>query len=164
MTSAITTRSNVRLALAFALAFALAVSVAACGDDPLSPEQTALNAAEARWAQQKPASNSYLMEQQVACFCGNGGSVFEVTVTQGAVTRARNLDTDVEVTADRLQLFRTVDQLFTEIRNAIKTPGTLTSLEFDAMTGVPRTVGLDPIRQAADDEVTYFTRRVILMP
>jgi hypothetical protein len=147
-----------------ALVAALVAVASACGDGPLSPELRSLKAAEARWAQQKPSTNSYLMEQQVGCFCGDRASFFEVTVTQGAVTRARNLETDVDVPADRLPSFRTVDQLFAEVRNAIEKPGTLTSLEFDAITGVPSTVGLDPIRQAADDEVTYFTRRVILMP
>ena len=160
MTIALPQSTNLRRVLVAVLA-SLAT---ACGDGPLSPERASLKAAEARWAQQKPASNSYVMEQQVGCFCIDRATVFEVTVTQGTVTRARNPDTDVDVAADRLLRFRTVDQLFAEVRNAINNPGTLTSLEFDAMTGVPSTVGLDPIRQAADDEVTYFTRRVILMP
>ena len=162
MTRSIPWRVRPLRTLAFTL---LLVVAAACRDDnPIGPEITALSEAEARWTSVRPASNSYSMEQQVACFCGTGGTIFQVAVTGGAVVRARNLTTGADLPVAQHPMFRTIDQLFDEVRAALLTPGTLTSVEFDQATGYPSTVGLDTIKQAADDEVTYVTRRVILQP
>ena len=152
--------STGRRCLALALSLVMGV---ACGDDnPVSPERAALDAAQARWTSVRPAANSYAMEQRVSCFCPTRGTSFELTIQAGAVLRARNLGTGNDAPVDLLSMFRSVDQLFAEVREALARPGTLTKVEYDTQSGYPSTVSLDPIKQAIDDEVTYFTRSVIL--
>ena len=114
-----------------------------CAHDPTSPEELALNVAMAQWNSARPASNSYLMEQQVACFCPYGGTTFEVSVSAGAVVSARALNTNGAQGPVQLSSFRTVDQLFDEIRGALRKSGTLIALEFDPALGFPITVSLD---------------------
>ena len=133
-----------------------------CAHDPTSPEQLALNVAVAQWNSARPASNSYLMEQQVACFCPYGGTTFEVSVNAGAVVSARALNTNGAQGPVQLSSFRTVDQLFELIRGALQKSGTLVALAFDPALGFPITVSLDPVKNAIDDEVSYQTRKVTL--
>lgn len=141
-------------------------SAGACNNpaQPPSPELVALNAAEARWQSARSASNSYSMQQQVSCFCPTGGTTFEVFVTNGVVSRARSVQTGADVQSALLTMFRTIDALFAEVRNALRVAGTLRSVVYDESAGFPTTVSLDPIRAAVDDEVIYLTRRVTLMP
>lgn len=144
---------------------ALSVSLmllSACAHDPTSPEQNALNVAVAQWNSARSASNSYLMEQQVACFCPYGGTTFEVSVSAGVVVSARALNTNGVEGPVQLSSFRTVDQLFDEIRAALRKSGTLIALAFDPALGFPVTVSLDPVKNAIDDEVSYQTRKVTL--
>ena len=133
-----------------------------CAHDPTSPEQLALQVAVAQWTSVRPSSNSYLMEQQVACFCPYGGTTFEVSVNAGVVVSARALNTNGAEGPVQLSSFRTVDQLFDEIRGALRTSGTLVALAFDPALGFPITVSLDPVKNAIDDEVSYQTRTVTL--
>ncbi len=146
---------------AFTLGASLLLLVG-CANDPASPEQNALNLAVAQWKSVRPASNSYLMEQQVACFCPYGGTTFDVSVSAGVVVSARALNTNGAEGPVQLSSFRTVDQLFDEIRAALRKSGTLVALAFDPALGFPITVSLDPVKNAIDDEVSYQTRKVTL--
>lgn len=142
----------------------LSVMVACTDESPFGPQYQSLDAAEARWDAARPASNSYVMEQQVSCFCATGSSVYSVTVVSGIVTEAKVLTSGAVVPASVRAQFRTVDQLFDAVRKGLRTPFGLTDVVYDPMSGYPTTVALDPIRQAADDEVTYFTNRVLPLP
>ncbi len=133
---------------------AAALMLSAC-HDPMSPAESALASAESRWNASRPASNSYSFEQVRNCFCITGGIPHEVTVVNGAITRVRNLATGIELPADQRAWFRTVAQLFDDIRGAIKTPGGLLAAEYDATMGYPTVVSLDPIKNAIDDEISY---------
>ncbi len=149
---------------AIALAGVLLCSSACGNDNPAAPnpgnQESALNAAESRWSRSRPVSNNYVMEQQVRCFCPDGGTVFEVTVTQGRVVRARNLDTGAEVPVVRLESFRTVEQLFGEIREALRTPRALTEVEYDSAAGYPTRLLLYAHLAPVDGDRSYFTRRL----
>jgi hypothetical protein len=126
-------------------------------DDPVSPEITALMSAEAQWHAAQPASNSYIIQQAVNCFCIDGGTVFEVTVTAGTITVVRRLPGLEVVPVDQYARFRTIDQLFDEIRAALKKDGVLLHVEYNSSMGYPTVVSLDPVRNAVDDEVAYQT-------
>ncbi len=140
-------------------------STQACSADvALSPEALAVGVAQTLWQRVRPMSNSYAMDQQVVCFCATGGTVFRVTVTGGVVVRARDAATDADVAPAMLTRFRTVDQLFDEVRSAQGVPGRLTAVTYDATYGFPSDVSLDPIKNATDDEVSYLTGRVAFAP
>ena len=99
--------------------------VGACADDPVSPQESALAEAEALWVSTRPASGSYTIAQQVACFCPYGGVVFQVTVTAGVISRVRDPGQASDLPADQFGRFRTVDQLFDEVRTALTKSGVL---------------------------------------
>lgn len=145
--------------LTFRRAFTVAglFLVSACDSDPTGPQWTKLNAAEARWARSQPPNNSYTMRQQVACFCAHGGSTFSINVVAGTIVMVRDPDTGRELPAEQRLWFKTIDQLFVEVRSALKKPDTLREVEYDAQYGYPTLVSLDPLKNAIDDEVVYFT-------
>jgi len=133
------------------------LALVACGDDPVSPHVAALDEAEALWNRTKPASGSYSYDQQVMCFCPYGASTFRVTVTAGAITRVHDPQTASDLPANQFSRFRTVDQLFGEVRSALAKSGVLTTVEYHPTMGFPSKVSLDPVKNAVDDEVAYFT-------
>jgi hypothetical protein len=143
------------------LIIALVALAASCHDDPTSPAEGAYRAATARWQSMRPSGNSYRIDQQVSCFCIWGGSVFEVTVANGVVTRAVDKQTAKDVATAELGRFRTVDQLFADVASALQVPGMLRGVTYDPLLGYPSSVSLDPLPHAADDEVLYFTSRLV---
>ncbi len=130
--------------------------------DPVSPQEAALSTAEARWRAGK-VSTSYRMQQRVACFCIWGNISYDVIVTNGVITSALSVDAGVPALPSLLAQMRTVEQLFAEVRQATDLPGVLMNVTYDATLGFPTVVSLDPIKQAVDDEVTYFTQRVVMI-
>jgi hypothetical protein len=149
---------------ALTLLYASAVLLLGGCNDATGPERSQLAAAEARWRNARPASNSYVMRQQVACFCPFGPNQFDVTVVNGAVTAATIVGPTSAHGPILLSSFRTIDQLFDEIRAALDKPGTLTHVSYDSQRGFPTEVSLDRISNAADDEVSYVTVSVVAMP
>jgi hypothetical protein len=132
-----------------------------CSDrSTLGPEQSALAKAKSRWASAGPQTGSYVLEQQVQCFCATGGTVFEVTITQGVVSGARDATTGVAAPAFLLPSFRSVEQLFGEIEDAMRKPPMLSSVTYDAATGYPTLLALNSHLRAVDGEVVYLTRRL----
>ena len=142
------------------LALSLAALVA-CGDDAVSPQVAALDEAQALWNRTKPASNSYSYDQQVMCFCPYGASTFRVTVTAGAITRVHDPQANADLPSNQFSRFRTVDHLFDEVRSALTKSGVLTTVEYHPTMGFPSKVSLDPIKNAVDDEVAYFTASIM---
>ncbi|HEY0929074.1 MAG TPA: DUF6174 domain-containing protein [Gemmatimonas sp.] len=139
---------------------AATVALSACSDST-GPGDSALAAAEARWRLVKPASNTYTMRQEVHCFCAFGGAEYAVTVTNGTVSGATPVSRPSEgLGPPPLTAFRTVDQLFAEVRNALGKTGTLKEVTYDEVAGYPTRLALDPLPNAIDDEVGYVTRAV----
>lgn len=73
------------------------------------------------------------------------------------IIQVENPATGVALPASENARFRTVTQLFKEIRDAMKVPGTLLAVEYDPYFGLPTVVSLDPVKRAVDDEVTYYS-------
>lgn len=140
------------------------VLIGACDDDPTGPEFSALRSAEAQWRAVQPATNSYIVQQQIVCFCRDGSTTYEVTVTAGTVSYVRALADSVPVPVDQFARFQTIDHLFEQVRAALKTSGQLVAVEYDAAFGYPTVVSLDPIKNAVDDEVTYRTHNYTGIP
>ena len=143
---------------------ALTVLLTSACKDATSPELTVLSAAESRWRTNVPSNRSYTMQQRVACFCPAGGDYFTVVIVGGVIASATNSATGTDAPTWLVARFKTVPQLFEEIRKASATRGTLVAVAYDSTLGYPTTVSLDPIREAIDDEVAYETRSVIVNP
>jgi hypothetical protein len=137
------------------LMLATAAAFAACSDDPIRPQVRALDQAEARWST-SGVRDAYIIAQARECFCTTQGS-YAVTVIRDTITNVRSLLTGDNVPPNQWTLFRTVNQLFGEVRRALPTAGVLRQVEYDLGRGIPTTVSLDPIRNAVDDEIVYRT-------
>ena len=116
---------------------AVALMLSAC-HDPMSPAESALASAESRWNASRPASNSYVFDQVRNCFCVTGGVRHAVTVVNGNITGVRNLATGIELPADQRTWFRTVAQLFDDIRGAIRRRGSCRPPSTTQRWGTPR--------------------------
>lgn len=130
-----------------------------CNDDPLRPQVRGLEAAEALW-KASGAGDSYVMAQARECFCVTGGTSFAVTVINDSIVGVRNLTTGDEVPEAERAWYRTVNDLFDEVRRGLATAGSLRAVEYDRARGFPTTVSLDPVPNAVDDEIVYRTTLV----
>lgn len=155
--------SRSRFSARYALA-ACALVLVGCSD-PTSPQESELAAAESRWRVVRPASNTYVMRQQILCFCAFANSEFVVTVVNGAITSiVPVVPPQNGFPAPEPRYFRTIDQLFAEVHGALKKPGTLQEVTYDPVAGYPSHLSLDPVLDAIDDEVIYVTRGVGPVP
>ncbi len=165
-----TVRTFLRAGTALAMGLAMVLVGAACsttsvtggggGGPPLDP----LAAAQALWNSKKPAGDRYVMVQRVVCFCAITNVSYRITVVGSSITAVVNDRTDVPLAASSWGVFRTVAQLFDAVRSAQTKSGTLKAVEYDGVLGFPRTVSLDPILNAIDDEVSYVTTSVTAVP
>lgn len=130
------------------------VTLIACSDS-ISPEQVALSRSEILWQHQNV--RDYALSQRVACFCGYGATTYQVIVRGDTISQVVNPLTGAVLPASERARFRTVTQLFSEVREAMKVPGKLLAVEYDPRFGLPTLVSLDPIKNAVDDEVAYYS-------
>ena len=150
-------------------AFAAGLLLSACSSSSVTdggggPQTDPLTAAQALWNAKKPAGDRYVMVQRVVCFCTLGNVSYRLTVNGATITAVVNDRTDVPLASSSWGTFKTVAQLFDAVRAAQTKAGTLKSVENDATLGFPRTVSLDPILNAIDDEVSYITTSITAAP
>ncbi|MBM3886069.1 MAG: hypothetical protein FJ361_09580 [Gemmatimonadetes bacterium] len=138
------------------LALLMLLLVASGCPDPMSPEQVALETAAAQWRAARPSNDSYILLQRRLCFCLRTDQM-RVTVTRGKVTDVVDAETGAAEPSEAHAWYRTVDQLFTEVRTAQRTYGTLRDVTYHPTLGYPTLVSIDPIAMAADDEVAWQT-------
>ena len=128
------------------------------------PQADPLTAAQALWAAKKPAGDRYVMVQRVVCFCAIANVSYRITVNGASITDVVNDRTDAPLASSSWGTFKTVAQLFDAVRAAQAKVGTLKAVEYDPTLGFPRTVSLDPILNAIDDEVSYVTISIRAAP
>lgn len=151
-----------RLARAgIALAVAVLTAAGLACDDSNSPNGTLradLAAARARWAAAR--ITSYGVTERRTCYCAEPIE-WTVVVADGtpqfidSVANAGGsgrTDYDLEVAA--LDLSMSVEQLFDWIDQQIGVADVVEAV-FDPALGYPRSVSVDPIKQAADDEIGW---------
>ena len=124
------------------------------------PLANPLSAAQALWVSKKPAGDRYVMVQRVVCFCAIANVSYRITVNGASITDVVNDRNDVPLAPSNWGTFKSVAQLFDAVRAAQGKVGTLKTVEYDSTLGFPRTVSLDPIPNAVDDEVSYVTNSV----
>jgi hypothetical protein len=134
------------LALAVGATPALAV-----GGDTASQRRD-LVGNRALWAHQN--MRDYRFRLLVRCFCPAPGKRITVTVRRGRPVGPRPF-TGVG----------TIPEMFAAIRHVLLDPQAgAVSVRYDAHRGFPRTVSLDPIKHAVDDEIGWTVDRFQPLP
>jgi hypothetical protein len=128
---------------------ALGSSCTSSPEDNSPPEVKELNTARAHFA--TPPRPSYTFTWKQTCFCGTDSlRPMKVTVTNGAVAEAVFVDDQKPVSAAVRAEIKTVDGVFTLIRQAIDQGYDEVDVQYDPQMGYPRTVSLISSRSAAD--------------
>jgi hypothetical protein len=134
-----------------ALAVCAAPAVAVSGDAAAQRRDLVHN--RARWAHQN--LRDYRFRLRVSCFCASSQRA-AITVT---VRRGR------PVGATPFTGVRTIPEMFATIRRVLLDPHAgAVFLRYDARRGFPRTVSLDPIKNAVDDEIGWTMDRFQPLP
>jgi hypothetical protein len=152
-----------RFALPPILAF-VAGSALACAS-PLSPgELRALDEAEARWAARP--FQSYSFETRIYCFCPpilNEWS--RVEVVNGSVTRVVLLESGTEVSPAERVSFRTMEQVFDDIREASRHEWVKdVVVRFDLELGYPTLIRFVPEEGILDAGSEHHLRSAAALP
>lgn len=126
-----------------------------CTGTPVGPSAgwlRDLGDARDRWA--AAAIRDYDYTWQRSCFCVP--LVLRITVRGGVVTAIHDVEADTAHVAPLADL--RIEALFDSVAAYIgRDPDDLTA-EYDATTGAPRSVAVDPIREAADEEGGFLVR------
>lgn len=142
----------------------VAGSALACGS-PLSPgESRELNEAEARWAARP--FQAYAFEMRLGCFCPPIVTDWSrVEVVNGSVARVVVLESGTEVSAGERVYFRTVEQLFDDIRQASRQEWVRdVVVRFDAELGYPTLIRLVPEEGILDAGSEHHLRNAAALP
>lgn len=98
---------------------------------------------------------NYDFVYQVSCFCGpNGPNPVKLSVRDGAVSAATPVGSFIG-TMPPLGSYPTIDSLFVILERAEKNSPSGVTATFDPTYHYPIRIAVDPIKNAADDEVTY---------
>ena len=137
------------LAAVIALAATYGASSQAAPPEPEELTRTSLIKYEARWLAKRVRAYSFTLER--SCFCAPRVASAQYTVNkrQSRLVAATNAETAVA-----LQPYSSIEKLFTAMRQTLQKGGRVAAV-FDG-GGYPKQVTLDPLPQAADDEL-YLT-------
>jgi len=99
----------------------------------------------------------YQFVYSVSCFCGfTGPNPAKLTVRNGVVVKVEPAGNAIlPPTTAAAATYPTIDSLFAIIERArLAKPATM-EIQYDATYHFPTIIGLDPVKNAADDEITY---------
>ena len=127
-----------------------------CGSARLDPASEAgkLAVARGRWAASGIRSYRFTVTRSAFVAPGYGGPA-RVTVTNGVVTSVEPAG-EKPVAKNAFDDCDTIEELFGKAQSGVETPGAIVNGDYDPLTGVPKSIAVDPIPLAADDEATYF--------
>lgn len=98
---------------------------------------------------------NYDFVYQVSCFCGfTIPNPVKLSVRNGVVSAAVPVGSFVG-TLPPLSVYPTIDSLFVVLETAQKNTPNGVTVDFDPTYHYPTKIAIDPIKNAADDEVTY---------
>ena len=98
---------------------------------------------------------SYDFVYEVSCFCGfTTPNPVKISVRDGSVTAATPVGSFIG-TMPPLNTFPTIDSVFVTLEKAEKNSPDGVTVKFDPTYHYPTRIDVDPIKNAADDEVTY---------
>lgn len=109
-----------------------------------------LVAARARWNLQGAAN--YTMRGSTNCFCMYGGQVVDIAVSNGVVTGVTLVATNTALPSGMAGGFKSVEQLFDVIDEAIREGAQRIEVEYDPRRGYPTRLWIDRSERIADEE------------
>ncbi|MGQ0645925.1 MAG: DUF6174 domain-containing protein [Gemmatimonadaceae bacterium] len=112
-----------------------------------------LVAARARW--NTNGVTDYEVSARALCFCALGGQTVRVTVRGGRVTSAIVVNTGEPVSANLVSVYRSVEQLFDVIEDAVRNRAHRIDATYDAQYGFPTHFVIDYVENAVDEEFGY---------
>ena len=129
----------------------------------LSPQRramlVALEAARVRWRTATPGAYRLVVSQR--CFCRPPTPV-ESEIRNGILESTAGGEWGSGRPVE--PSLRTVDMLFAEADRVIHSDADEVSVEFDSRMGYPRRIEIDPWKNSADDEWTWFAELTVLGP
>jgi uncharacterized protein DUF6174 len=118
-----------------------------------------LDEARARWARVGPINYEY--EVRWVCFCGGPvGRWIAVSVRDDLVTRARYVDTGLDVESESFSEIPTIPGLFDQVANIIENDPYQLEVQYDPDDGHPIMLTVDRIQNAVDDEYSFQSRNL----
>ncbi|HET9709032.1 MAG TPA: DUF6174 domain-containing protein [Gemmatimonadales bacterium] len=124
-----------------------------CGD-PLGADRDQLAESQARWGAQGVAT--YEFDVRISCFCvaASYGSV-TISVDNRQVVSVVRTDSGTPVDSQYFQGVLTVERMFATLRHFLDAKPAFFTASYDRRWGFPTSLGVDPIRNAADDEYGF---------
>ncbi|APV43752.1 hypothetical protein Dform_00394 [Dehalogenimonas formicexedens] len=117
--------------------------------------QGELNTARAKW--QKANIDDYSFRLRVGCFCPPEIVLPVIIKVENGIAISKGYTQEPkEVATPYFDRVETVDKLFGIIQDAIDTGADSLIVEYDAAYGYPKSIQIDPIKEAIDEEVAYF--------
>jgi hypothetical protein len=105
------------------------------------------------WSSTQPAHYAYFLER--LCFCGTEVTRrVRIEVVNGAVVSRTYAETGQPVTAQWQALFPAMEGVFQILREALEREAADFDADYDPNRGYPRTVAIDYIENAVDEELS----------
>ncbi len=137
----------------------LGMACSGSSGDSSDEVQLELNRAKTLWS--ASGIDSYSLRFRRSCFCLPSATLpVLIEVTDGELTSVSNEATGAIIDMAEWKNFLTVDEIFEEIQKAVNLGADSIHVEYSPEFGYPKTVSIDYIEAAADDEVSYFTELV----
>jgi len=130
------------------------LAVGGCGDDPLGPEEEALDSARARW--EGTGFTSYTYKYRMSCFCHP--QVLEtalVSVSEDQVTGVYLVDSARPAAPETLGLYYTIEGLFDRLVAALEQEPAQFDVTYHEEAGYPTLATIDISEQIADEEYSF---------
>ena len=100
--------------------------------------------------------DAYTFDFQRSCFCLEGATRgVTIRVEDGAIVEVTDRRTGEPVPQDEWHYFRTVDELFEVVLDAVDREADDIDVEYDREYAFPRRISIDYIENAVDDEVVF---------
>ncbi len=105
------------------------------------------------------ASSNYSIEQRISCFCAApAGQWHKLTVINGEITRAVEVQTGKTLPPEKLNFFKTIEDLMDFVAGVNPDSVAVFDLEIDPEHGYPSRIYVDFDERLADEEVGFENR------
>lgn len=126
--------------------------------ETISADYTGISDPRARW--QAYQLKSYVLEQQRACFCMNGGEICRVYISNDKIVDVVRKSDGESIYREFGYLYKTANQLL-DLADSLKTMAVARlDITYDTRFGLPNYIYVDPDERVADEEYGYVTSSV----
>lgn len=134
------------------------LTVGACADDTKAPDELTTH----RDQFSEAMHGSYRFTWRRSCECSQESTTpIRITVQQGSIISAVNLETNQPVSTDTLQTLKTIEGVFDTIEDAYNENAASIQVVYDPTTSYPTSIGIDYDHGIADDEFSLQITEVV---